>query len=104
MKIHLLYFKGCPNVEQARKNLRMALSHAGLAPTWKEIDVQSKKTPRAWRGFPSPTILINGREINTGAATVRGATACRFGGAPSIPQIMAVLRANGRIIKNDEDA
>ncbi len=89
--VHLLYFDGCPNVEQARQNLRAALSRASREPVWVEVNVRSEKTPEKWRGFPSPTILIGGREIITGAEAAAGAGACRFGGAPSVEAILSRL-------------
>ena len=89
--IRLLYFDGCPNVEQARRNLRAALSQAGHAPAWEEIDLRSDGAPKEWRGFPSPTIMVGGKEITTGASAAGGSGACRFGGAPSVEQIAAVL-------------
>jgi len=97
VKIHLLYFEGCPNVEEARENLKTALSRADLALTWVETDLRSGNAPKKWRGFPSPTILINGRDIATGRGFARGAESCRFGGAPSVAQIAAALGVRGRI-------
>lgn len=89
--VHLLYFDGCPNVEQARQNLRAALSRAGRKPVWTEVNVRSEEAPEQWRGFPSPTILVGGREITTGAEAAAGAGACRFGGAPSVEVILGSL-------------
>ncbi|HVA67092.1 MAG TPA: MerC family mercury resistance protein [Elusimicrobiota bacterium] len=86
-RIQLLYFEGCPNVEKARQNLKIALSRAGLAATWEEIDIRAENAPNKWRGFSSPTVLINGRDIATGAAEAEGSGACRFGGAPGIDLI-----------------
>ncbi len=91
VKVQLLYFDGCPNVEQARQNLRTALSRAGFDPVWEEIDLRSESAPAEWRGFPSPTIMVGSKEITTGASAAGGSGACRFGGAPSVDQIAAVL-------------
>ena len=38
-KLHLLYFEGCPNVVQARDNLRRALTDLGLPQHWEEVDL-----------------------------------------------------------------
>jgi hypothetical protein len=63
-RIHLLYFEGCPNADKARRNLESALNAAYLESAgWKEMDVQLPSTPEEWRGFPSPTILVNGVNI-----------------------------------------
>ncbi len=92
-KIQLLYFDGCPNAERARQNLKAALLRAGFAPVWEEINLHSASAPEQWRGFPSPTVMIDGKEILTGISEAVGAGACRFGGAPSIEQIVAAISA-----------
>lgn len=89
--IHLLFFEGCPNVTQARDNIRKALEDSGLPPSWEEVDLQSPMCPPGWRGFPSPTVLAEGADVVSGAESAVGSSACRFGGAPSAPQIAAAL-------------
>lgn len=89
--IHLLYFDGCPNVEQARRNIRAALSQVKANRDWKELDLHSEKTPQHWRGFPSPTILVNGEEIESGATSRAGSSSCRSAGAPSVEAIAKAL-------------
>lgn len=91
----LLYFEGCPNVEQARENLRLALGRAGLKPDWEEVNLQDSRTPADWRGFPSPTVLAYGRDVATGARSAQGSSACRFGGAPSVELIVGKLTRRG---------
>lgn len=92
-EIRLLYFNGCPNVDAARANLRAALAQAGLPVRWVETDLESRDCPQQWRGFPSPTVLVGGADVATGAQTQSGTSACRFGGPPSSVQIVAVLRS-----------
>lgn len=91
-EIRLLYFKGCPNIEQARANLRAALTRAGLAARWEETDLEAGDCPGDWKGFPSPTILVDGAEIVTGSRAQSGTSSCRFGGAPSVELIARALR------------
>jgi hypothetical protein len=107
-RIHLLYFEGCPNAEKARRNLASALSAAYLDSTgWEETDVQLPSSPEEWRGFPSPTILVNGRNIEDGSTRPAGAAgaaddpapgsagSCRLGGAPAIEIILKGLKLYG---------
>lgn len=94
--IHLLYFEGCPNVEKARENLRAALEQTGLPVRWTEVDLQSPDAPAKWRGFPSPSVLINEVEILTGKTYASGTAACRFGGAPTIEMILSHLRTRDK--------
>jgi mercuric ion transport protein len=97
MKIQLLYFPGCPNLEPARAALRDALAAEGLAVDFDEIDVAASDAPQWARGWGSPTILIDGNEL-TGATRSSGA-ACRLykGGAPSVDEIRSRIGAARRV-------
>jgi hypothetical protein len=95
--VELLYFPDCPNLQAARAQLGRALAAVGLPPDWSEHDVTARDAPAHVRGFGSPTILVDGRDV-TGAAPTAGA-ACRvyagsdLGGAPPLKAIVAALRA-----------
>lgn len=88
----LLYFESCPNKDKARENLKQALAQLGLAPAWDEIDLENPKTPRKWRGFPSPTILVDGVDVATGHLSASGTASCRLGGTPSVELIASKLK------------
>lgn len=94
-QVHLLYFKGCPNVNQARENLKSAFAQADLNPGWDEVNLEDPGAPVIWRGFPSPTVLVDGRDIVTGAQSASGAGACRVGGAPDTGLILRNLPRGG---------
>ncbi len=92
-KIHLLYFEGCPNVGKARENLGKAFSTTGLLrEQWEEIDIEHPETYKGWKGFPSPTILVNGFNIEDGERYAEGTGSCRLGGAPSVDMILNGLK------------
>lgn len=95
-RVNLLHFQGCPNVEQARRNLTEAFRRVGAEAEWAETDVQSEDCPPHWRGFPSPSILVDGRDVATGDSARTGSSACRFGGAPSVEQITNALNSRSR--------
>lgn len=63
MKIHLLHFQGCPNVDAARSSLRDALAAEKLDIPVEEIDVEDQAAPEWAHGWGSPTILINGEDV-----------------------------------------
>ena len=64
MKVQLLYFQGCPNVEEARKVLRAALGACALMDVAvEELDVEAATTPIELRRWGSPTILVNGVDV-----------------------------------------
>ncbi len=92
-EVHIIYFEGCPNVEVARRNLKEAITSAGLKDVeWKEVDVSRPGAPDIWKGFPSPTILVNGFDVESGMREALGTGACRLGGAPQVERIIEGLK------------
>lgn len=84
--VELVYFTGCPNVAYARENLRAALTRAGLPCQWREWDLEDGSTPRALRRHPSPTVLVDGRDVMGEGES--SAMACRTGPVPSVASIL----------------
>ncbi len=100
MRVQLLYFAGCPNVEQARQALRQALLSLHLPPHFEEIDTSAPGAPEASKGWGSPTILVDGQDA-FGATGAPGATCRLYGdgehGAPTEEALrMALSRALGK--------
>ncbi len=96
--VELISFDGCPNRERARAHLRAALGEAGLPALWAELDPGDPDLPVHARGFGSPTILVDGRDV-AGDSAPRGQASCRLyrgpsgdHGAPSAVAILAALR------------
>lgn len=96
--VELLYFPECPNVPAAREQLRRALAVFGAPSKWTEIDVTVESAPAHARGYGSPTILVDGKDV-TGAVPGDGSS-CRIyadsdvRGAPPLDAIVAALRAS----------
>jgi mercuric ion transport protein len=93
MKIHLLHFQGCPNVDAARKALREALVAEQLGTPIEELDVEDPAAPAWARGWGSPTILIDGQDV--AGQQPSGSSCCRLyaDGAPSVESIRARISA-----------
>jgi mercuric ion transport protein len=93
VKIQLLYFEGCPNLEAARLALRAALAAERIDAPIEEVDVESADAPESARGWGSPTILIDGQDV-TGASRATGSS-CRLypQGAPTVDELRARLVA-----------
>lgn len=87
-EIELVYFDGCPNVNQARANLRAVLGEG----SWTEWNLSSADTPDRFRHYGSPTVLVDGRDVTGDAGETQG-TACRADGAPSPEVIKEALAA-----------
>src|SRR5688572_8276033 len=94
MKIHLLHFQGCPNVEAARTALRSALAAEHLDVPIEEIDVEDEAAPRWAQGWGSPTILVDGQDV-AGQQPSGSSSCCRLykDGAPPVEVIRARIAA-----------
>tara|TARA_E500000331_G_C17272891_1_gene720233 strand:- start:20217 stop:20915 length:699 start_codon:yes stop_codon:yes gene_type:complete len=63
MDIVLLYFQGCPNVQNSRKNLISALSQSKIKIQWKEYDLNDDSLPQEYRNYGSPSLIIDGKDV-----------------------------------------
>jgi hypothetical protein len=59
--IELVAAERCPGAPLARSHLALACIQARVSQRWTEWNPASNLAPARVRGFPSPTILINGR-------------------------------------------
>lgn len=95
--IDLIYDSDCPNTESARANLLGAFVKAGMTPSWLEHRIGDPGTPQRVRGYGSPTILVDGRDVDGLERT--GEACCRIyaggSGAPSVELITTALAASG---------
>jgi hypothetical protein len=89
MQIDLLFFEGCPHAMSARARLREALARVGAPARWNEWDTERAATPEHFRGYSSPTVLVNGVDVERKSPT-HGA-GCAVGGGPSIETLVAAL-------------
>jgi hypothetical protein len=100
MRIKLLYFDGCPSYEHALRNLRETLAEEALDPIVELINVISPDEAGRLRFLGSPTIQIDGVDLEGPEAVKTGAGyGCRvyedggqMCGWPSKDQIRAALR------------
>lgn len=94
IEIQLLYFPGCPHLPKTRRTLHKALETLALKNVLvKEIDVSTAGCPSFYKNWPSPSVLINSRDID-GMKPAKGA-ACRIyrsGGTPEMEQIIAAIK------------
>jgi hypothetical protein len=88
--IELVYEKDCPLVAEARACLSWALIEARVSQRWTEWSLSAPATPRRVRGFPSPSILINGRDV---PASNAADASTRYSSLPTVSAIAAALKA-----------
>ena len=94
--VEFVYDADCPNVDAARAELRLAFQIAGLKPSWTEWDAGSEDAPERVRGFGSPTILVGGVDVASGA--VAGGRSCRVyewpdGSVRGVPSAEVIAKA-----------
>ena len=95
MKIEIVYFRDCPNYLPAMDRLRTVLRQEGLCTEVAEIEVKDGAAAKELQFIGSPTIRVNGRDIDAASRTVmETAFACRRypGGLPPEEMIRAALR------------
>jgi hypothetical protein len=63
MKIHLLYFDGCPHWQSALKNLRTALSLEKLDWPVELVKVEKEEDAARFKFLGSPSIHVDGTDL-----------------------------------------
>lgn len=63
MEIELLYFEGCPNHKKALRIIKEVLDEEGLNVPVKTREVKNVKEAVQMRFLGSPTIRIDGRDV-----------------------------------------
>lgn len=99
--IELIYDPDCPNVEDARNAVRAALRAApGDTTHWQEWDRTDPASPDYTRGYGSPTILVDGRDV--AGANPADAPSCRIysdhlGRSRGVPPTELIIAALQRL-------
>jgi len=104
MSVELIYDLDCPNVGAARANLVKALAASGQEARWTEWDRSSPDSPPHVKGYGSPTILVDSKDV-AGLPANEGNASCRLYrnsagqlvGIQSVEQITALLGFDGGI-------
>jgi len=77
VRVELLFWAGCPSYPAALGDLRAALAEAGLDPECVSVrEVRTEEEARAEGFVGSPTIRIDGRDVQPAAGEPLGLT-CR---------------------------
>lgn len=99
-RVELLYFEGCPFWQQALKNLEKGMRLEGLTAPISKVLVTSAEDACRRSFLGSPTIRVDGQDVDGSAATGRtfGLTCrlykdgIRISTSPSIELIRRALR------------
>ena len=98
MKVELIYDQDCPNVNDARAQLLQAFFEVGTSPSWIEWDRKSGDAPDYAQRFGSPTILVDGEDVDPDNSAPSG-NCCRLysgqsgrmSGVPRVDRIASAL-------------
>ena len=102
-RVELVYDRDCPNLAEARRVLLEAFAKANVQATWGEWDRSAPESPSFVRGYGSPTILVDRKDVASAQAG-EGADCCRLydhelgglRGVPSVERVAAALRCGQR--------
>lgn len=93
MLIEVLFVPGCPNHKPAVESLRKILCSEGIDAPIQEIAVTDDVMARSLRFPGSPTVRINGRDVESTPQQSYG-LACRlYLGGTGVPSVGAMQRA-----------
>ena len=88
--VHVLTFEGCPHAEAARKAASDAVSECDARVELVEVDLLDPELPADLQGYPSPTVLVDMRDVASGEGRAEGLS-CRAAGAPSTEAIRVAI-------------
>ena len=78
MEIELLYWDGCPSHTEARELLEDVLRDRGITASITARRVGTQADAEALRFPGSPTIRVDGKDVDPAGATARPALNCRI--------------------------
>ena len=94
MKIQVLYFAGCPNHQPAVQRVREVLDKLGVAASVEQVEVKADDDMTALKFTGSPTVLIEGRDIEPAARSgANYAFSCRTYSGSGVPPAPMVEQA-----------
>lgn len=86
MKIQILYFAGCPHNESTLELLRRIAGERGVDLEIERIEIRNHDDASRLRFLGSPTVQVNGVDIEPAARTRRDyAVSCRVYGSSGTP-------------------
>ena len=84
--IEVLYFEGCPHFEATLSLADEVLSQLGVSAEVRKIEVRSPEDAERVRFLGSPSVRVDGKDIEPGAENrTEYALACRIYGDSGLP-------------------
>jgi len=99
--VEILSFEGCPNRQDAYDLVARVVSGTGVHAEVRLVDVHDPESAERMRFLGSPTVRVNGRDVEPGAADRTDFTfGCRiyatsdgYSGAPAEAWVVDALRS-----------
>lgn len=86
IEIEVFFFEGCPHHEPTLQRLREVVEALGIDANLREVAVADAKEAEALRFLGSPSVRVNGRDIEPGADELTEfALSCRIYGVSGVP-------------------
>ena len=96
IKIKVQYFNGCPNSEAALEMVKKFVAESELQIDFEEILVETQEAAEKYKFRGSPTILINGKDVEGLEENKTPSLACRYyiNGLPTEDKIREMVNNN----------
>ena len=97
IKIEIQYFNGCPNSAEMIRRVKEVIKDIEEKIEYSEVLVESNELAEKLKFRGSPTVLINGEDIEGREEPESAALNCRVyeKGLPSVNEISKVILASG---------
>src|SRR4051812_22440286 len=103
----LLWWEGCPSWQRALEMLRAEVERAGLDPSAVDVIEITSEADAERQGFPgSPTIRLDGRDVQPAGPDQPGGLSCRVyrrrdGGVSPLPDPEDLREALQRAVREE---
>jgi len=93
VEIEVQHFEGCPNSVEMINRVKVSISELSDYIVYKEILVETKEVADRVKFRGSPTVLINGIDIENMPEPINANLSCRYykNGIPSVEQIRELI-------------
>lgn len=107
LRVEFLYWEGCPSHEEALRRLREALRLEGVEARIEVIHVDTEEAARRWAFIGSPTIRIEGKDLQPPPAGTPYRLTCRIyrmedGHISPLPTVAMIREALRRAIAHSQ--
>jgi hypothetical protein len=99
VKVEIQYFEGCPNSDVMIENVKEAIKQINTQIEFETILLDTPEKAEKYKFRGSPTVLINGIDLEGLPEPTIGNLACRFysNGIPSVESTINSIKEKGKL-------